>query len=187
MNYDILKLLDNQGFKQICNSEEKVLDFVHKIKHRDHCVLIFVNENIRDVIVKEFVNPKYARNSISACFTHNESKYNCDHQMTYDKLVKGQKFQPEVISDFLVTVLENSYKKDSTRIACEDTAWLAEGGFFEEHQKYGNSMDKRVLNDSAMICCYNAEKLNEEQMNIITSNQKLIILEEPFSVYQKLI
>ena len=91
--------------------------------------------------------------------------------------LKDKKFQPEVINDFLVTVLENSYKKDSTRIACEDTAWLAEGGFFEEHQKYGNSMDERVLNDSAMICCYNAKKINEEQMIVITSNQKLIILE----------
>ena len=38
-------------------------------------------------------------------------------------------------------------------------------------------MDERVLNDSAMICCYNAKKINEEQMRVITSNQKLIILE----------
>ena len=92
IDFNLLELLDNNGFKQICNSEDKVLDFIHKIKHRDHCVLLFVNENMRDKVVNEFVNPKYARNSISACFTHNESKYNCDHKMTYDNLVKDQKF-----------------------------------------------------------------------------------------------
>ena len=48
-------------------------------------------------------------------------------------------------------------------------------------------MDKRVLNDSAMICCYNVGKINEEQMKIVASNQKYIITEEPFSVYKKLI
>jgi|SaaInlV_200m_DNA_6_1039755.scaffolds.fasta_scaffold21343_2 hypothetical protein len=182
----IVSTLNSKGFSQICNSFEEVLDFIHNVKHQDHCILIFQNDDVRDTIAKEFVNSKYSRNMVTACFAHNPTKYNCNHEITYDKLVQKQKFKPEVISDFLSTVLDKPYSPDSTRIVCEDTACLSEAGFFEEHQKYGNNMNKKVINDSTILCCYNSSKLDKEKIDVVLSSRKYVILDEPFSVYEKI-
>lgn len=177
--------LNSMGFKQICSSEEEVLDFIHNIKRQDHCILIFHDEQARDKIVNEFVNPKYNINSVTACFSNTPTKYDCNHQISYDMLIQEQKFQPHVVSDFLLNILANSYEKDHARIACEETSWLAEHGVFDEHQKLGNSLDENVINESAIMCCYNESKLNDEQMNTVLSSRKYIILEKPFSIYEK--
>ena len=177
--------LESTGFKRICSTENEVLDFIHDIKHKDHCILIFHDEQKRDKIVNEFINPKFAKNSVTACFSNNPTKYQCNHQMSYDDLVQDQKFQPHVVGDFLLMVLANSYEKNQTRIACEETSWLAEHGYFEDHQKWGNTIDERVINESSVMCCYDASKLNDEQMKIVLSSRKYIILDEPFSVFGK--
>jgi hypothetical protein len=143
------------------------------------------SEDIRDKIVQEFFNPKVTRNVITACFSQNPSKFNCKHEITYDKLIKNDKLEPMIVSDFLLSVIDQPSTPESTRIACEDTSWFTEEGFFEEHQKLGNSIDNRVMNNSALLCCYNTTKLNDEQMNKILSSRNYIILQEPFSVYKK--
>ena len=173
------------GFEQMCTSKDEVLNFIHNLEHQDHCILIFQDEQERDNIVKEFINPKYARNSVTACFSNNSTKYDCNHQISYDSLIQEQKFQPHVVSDFLLNVLANSYGKDQARIACEETSWLAEHGVFDEHQDLGNKLDERVVNESTIMCCYNESKLDEQQMSRVLSSRKYVILENPFSVYMK--
>ena len=178
-------ILNSNGFKRICNTNEEVFNFIHNVKHKEHCILVFQTDDFRDEIVNEFFNPEFARNTATASFTHELSKYNCDHKITYNDLSQKQILLPTKISDFLVNVLNESYKRDSIRIACEDTAWFSEAGFFEEHQKCGNELDDRVINESIMLCCYNSNKLDEKKMNVVLSSRKYVILEEPFSVYQK--
>lgn len=173
------------GFKQICNSKEETIDFIHNIKHKDHCVLIFHKDDTRDEIVKEFLNKDYIKNSMTACFTNNPTKYECNHQMTYDSLIQEQRLQPHKISDFLLNVLSDSYDKEQTRIACEETSWLAEHGVFDEHQKWGNTIDKNVIDESSIMCCYNITKLTDEQIKAVISVKKYIILDNPFSVFEQ--
>lgn len=173
------------GFKQICHSKEETIDFVHNLKHKDHSILIFHQDETRDEIVREFLNKENTRNSMTACFTNNPLKYNCNHQITYDNLMQKQKFQPQIVSDFLLKVLSDSYKKEQTRIACEETSWLAEQGVFDEHQKWGSTIDQKVINESSVMCCYNVTKLTDEQMKVVLPSRKYIILDNPFSVYEK--
>lgn len=182
---DVADQLKSIGFKQICNSKEETIDFIHNIQHKEHCVLIFHKDEARDEIVREFINKKYIKNSMTACFTNNPTKYECNHQMTYDSLILEQKLQPEKISDFLLNVLADSYEKEQTRIACEETSWLAEHGVFDEHQKWGNTIDQNVINESSIMCCYNITKLTDEQIKLVISAKRYIILDNPFSVYEK--
>ena len=137
----------------------------------------------RDKIVKQFFNPKHTRNYMTACFSNTPSKYECNHQMSYKTLIQEQKFQPHLVTDFLLSVLADSYKKDQTRIACEETSWLAEHGMFDDHQKWANSLDEKVIAESAIMCCYNASKMDEHQMKTIIASRKFVILDDPLSVY----
>ena len=186
MQNQIVNSLGSVGFKRITNSDDEVFNFIHNVKNKEHCILMFSNEHIRDKIVNEFFNPKFIHNTATACFTHELSKFKCDQEITYDALIEKQMLVPNRISDFLVSVLDNSYPSNLSRIACEDTSWFSEAGFFEEHQKCGNNMDERVMNESVILCCYNVTKLSEEKMNIVLSGGKYVILEEPFSVYEKI-
>ncbi|MDC4231313.1 MAG: hypothetical protein M8319_03175 [Nitrosopumilus sp.] len=182
---NVSSMLTSLGFTRICDTDKEILDFIHNMRNNEHCILIFNNENRRDQIVKEFFNPEFLHNTTTACFTHKLSKFHCDKEITYDKLVQEQVLIPNTVSDFLLSVLDKSYQRDCTRIACEDTSWFAESGFYEEHQKLGNNMDKKVIDESVLLCCYNATKLNDEQMNTVLSSRNYILLEEPFSLYSK--
>jgi len=186
MNNSVVNLLNSIDFKRITTTDDDVFNFIHSINHKEHCILIFYNEHVKDKLVKEFFNTKFIRNAVSACFSRESSKFKCDHEITYDELTQNQMLLPSKISDFLVTVLDESYKRDFTRIACDDTTWFSEAGFFEEHQKCGNNLDDRVMNESVILCCYNATKLNEERLKVVLSSRKYIILEEPFAVYEKI-
>lgn len=177
--------LESIGFKQICNTKEDTINFIHNIKHKDHCILIFNQDHARDEIVKEFLDKNHTKNSITACFTRTLGKYECNHQITYDSLILEQKFQPQVVSDFLLNVLSESYKKEQTRIVCEETSWLAEQGVFDEHQQWGNTIDQNVINESSIMCCYDIAKLDDNQLEVIISSKKYIILDNPFCVFQK--
>ncbi|MBI1662856.1 MAG: hypothetical protein IS860_05090 [Nitrosopumilus sp.] len=185
MESSIPSKLNTMGFEQICSSENEVTEFIHNLKHKDHCIFVFEDEQIRDKVVNEFINLKTAKNILTACFSTKPEKYDCNHQITYDKLVQEQKLQPIVISDLLLNVLSESYQKDQARIVCEETSWLAENGMFDEHQKMGSEMDEKVFDESTIMCCYNASKLNDAQMDTVLSSRRYIILEKPFSVYEK--
>ncbi|MBA4718539.1 MAG: hypothetical protein HRO68_05400 [Nitrosopumilus sp.] len=89
------------------------------------------------------------------------------------------------ISEFLVDVLDNAYPQAFPRIACEDTVWFSEAGFFEEHQKLGNTLDKKVIDESVILCCYNILKLDEEKMDTVLQSRDFIILDEPLSVFRR--
>ena len=90
------------------------------------------------------------------------------------------KLESTKISDFLVTLLDKSYPNNLIRVVCDDTAWFSEVGFFEEHQKCGTQLNKKVLDDLSILCCYNANKLNDEQMDVVLSSRDFVILETPF-------
>ena len=90
-----------------------------------------------------------------------------------------------MVSDFLLNVLSESYKKEQTRIVCEETSWLAEQGVFNEHQQWGNTIDQNVINESSIMCCYDIAKLDDNQLEVIISSKKYIILDNPFCVFQK--
>jgi len=182
---DVSSVLELKNFECIADTEKKVMEFIHDIKNKEHCILIFQNDNMRDKIVNEFIDPKYAHNTITACFTHDVSKYSCNKLITYDELAEKKKLLPNKISEFLITVLDESYEKNTPRVACEDTAWFSEAGFFEEHQKIGNSLDKKIIDESAILCCYNETKLNDNQMDVVLDSRNYVILEKPFSVYRK--
>ena len=47
------KLISN-NFERIVDSENKVFEFISNIKNKDHIILLFQNEKIRDTIVTEF-------------------------------------------------------------------------------------------------------------------------------------
>ena len=132
-----------------------VSNFIHSIKNNEHCILMFDNEDTRDKIIQEFFNPKFTRNVTTACFSQKPSKFDCEHEITYDKSIKNEKLEPMITSDFLLSVINKPSTPDSTRIACEDTLWFTGEGFFEEHQKLGNSINSRVINNSTLLCCYN--------------------------------
>ena len=182
---DIKERLASIGFKQICNSKEETVNFIHNVKHKDHCVLIFHQDKTRDEIVKEFLNKNHIKNSVTACFSNTPQKYACNHQISYKSLVQNQKLQPHKISDFLLNVLANSYDKEQVRIACEETSWLAENGMFDEHQEWSKNINQNVMNESSIMCCYNVTKLTEEQMGIVLSKARYIILDNPVSVFEK--
>lgn len=181
---DVPERLKSIGLKQICNSKEETVNFIHNIKHKDHCILIFHQDQSRDEVVKEFLNKNHTKNSMTACFTKSPGKYECNHQITYDSLIQEQKFLPNMVSDFLLEVLSESYKKEQTRIACEETSWLAEQGMFDEHQQWASTVDQNVINESSIMCCYNIAELDDNQLETIISSRKYIILDSPFSVFE---
>ncbi len=172
------------NFECVAFSEEDVFEFINKLKDKDHTILLFKSEHIRDTIVTEFFD-KSKNDIFTACFAHNTSKYNCDKAISYNELSENQILLTNKISEFLVDVLDKTYPRAFPRIACEDTAWFSEAGFFEEHQKLGNTLDKRVIDESIILCCYNILKLDEEKMDIVLQNSNLIILDEPLSVFRR--
>ena len=178
------KKLISLNFERIADSEQKVFEFISKIKNKDHTILLFNNEQIRDTIVTEFFD-KSKSDIFTACFTHNLVKYNCDKVITYNELTENQMLLTSKISEFLVNVLDETYPLSFPRIACEDTVWFSEAGFFEEHQKLGNVLDKKVINESAILCCYNTTKLDEKKMDIVLQSRDYVILEEPLSVFRR--
>ena len=181
----ILETLNSLGFERITNSDEEVFEFVHKIKNKEHCIFLFENHLTRDSIVNEFLSPKISQKTITACFAHDMSKYECDKKITYDQLLEEQKFIPNKMSRFLIDVLDESYENGIPRIACEDTAWFSRKGIFEEHQEAGSNLDKKIIDNSTILCCYNMEDLNREEIQVVIKSRNYIILEKPFSLYVK--
>jgi len=180
----IIDKLDSLNFKPIATSESDVIDFINNIKNKDHSILLFQNDSVRDKIVNIFFDK--SKNPISTtCFTNDISKYKCDKAITYDELVENNSLLVMKINEFLVDVLDTIYPNDFPRIACEDTAWFSEAGFFEEHQKIGDKLDTKIINDSAILCCYNTAKLDDEKINTILQSRDYVILEEPFFVYSR--
>ena len=172
------------NFQCIAYSEQEVFEFINKLKDRDCTILLFKNEHICDTIVTEFFD-KSKNNIFTACFAHDTFKYKCDKTISYNELSDNQILLTNKMSEFLVDVLDKTYPYAFTRIACEDTAWFSEVGLFEEHQKLGNTLDKKVINESVILCCYNILKLEKEKMDIVLQNSNLIILDEPLSVYRR--
>ena len=182
MQEQILDKLDSLNFKLIATTESEVLDFINNIKNNDHFILLFQNDYTRDKIVNNFFDK--SKNSIyTACFTNNVTKYKCDQSITYNELTENHMLLVMKINEFLVNVLDKTYPKDFPRIACEDTVWFSEAGFFEEHQKIGDKLDTRIIDDSTILCCYNTTKLDDKKINTILQSRDYVILEEPFSVY----
>jgi len=184
MSEQIVTKLESLNFKQIAISKSKVDDFIHNIKTKDHAILLFQNESIRDETVRTFLD-KSKNQTYTACFVHDTSKYNCDQAITYDELIENQTLLTTKINEFLINVLDKTYPNDFPRIACEDTVSFSEAGFFEEHQKLGDKLDTRIIDDSTILCCYNTDKLDDDKINTVLQSRDYIILEEPFSVYQK--
>lgn len=184
MHEQIIGVLDSLNFKKITNSESEVLDFIDNIKNKDHSILLFQNDSARDKIVNSFID-KSKNKTYTACFSNDSAKYSCDEKITYNELVENDKLQTVKISEFLVGVLDRTYPSDFPRIVCEDTAWFSEAGFFEEHQKLGSQINQNIIDGSAILCCYNTAKLDDEKINTVLQSREYVILEEPFSVYQK--
>ncbi len=172
------------NFECITESEQAVFKFIYKIRNKDHTILLFENEHIRDTIVTEFFD-KSKNDIFTACFAHNTVKYKCDKAITYNELSENQLLLTNKISQFLVEVLDEAYSTGFPRVACEDTVWFSEAGFFEEHQKIGNILDKKVIEESAILCCYNTTKLDEEKMDIVLQSRDFVILGEPLSVFRR--
>ena len=172
------------NFECVAFSEEDVFEFINKLKDKDHTILLFKNEHIRDTIVTEFFD-KSKNDIFTACFAHDTMKYKCDKAISYNELSENQILLTNKISEFLVDVLDKTYPRAFPRIACEDTAWFSEAGFFEEHQKLGNTLDKRVIDESVILCCYNILKLDKEKMDIVIQSSNFIILDEPLSVSRR--
>ena len=183
---NIQDVLKSNRFHCIRNGNEEVSDFIDNIKNSEHCVLIFHTEEMRNKIISEFFNPKILYKVTTACFTHTPSKFSCDHEITYDELLENNKFQPMIINDFLIDVIDKPYTPESTRIACEDTSWFAEKGYFDEHQQCGSVIAKHLMENSSLLCCYNPTKLKNIQLDTVLSNSKYVIVDTPFSVYEKI-
>ncbi|MFQ5475497.1 MAG: hypothetical protein ACE5DT_00515 [Nitrosopumilus sp.] len=181
---NILDKLDSHNFECIADSEQEVFDFISKIKNKDHTILLFENENIRDTIVTEFFN-KSKNDIFTACFAHDTIKYKCDKVITYNELSENQILLTNKISEFLVDVLDETYPRSFPRVACEDTSWFSEVGFFEEHQKIGNRLDKKVIDESAILCCYNTIKLDNDKIDVVLQSRDFVILGEPLSAFRR--
>jgi len=184
MQEQIIDKLDSLNFKPIAVTKSEVLDFIYNIKNKDHLILLFQNQSARDKIVNSFCD-KSKNPTSTACFSNDVSKYKCDKAITYDELIENNTLLVMKINEFLVDVLDTTYPNDFPRIVCEDTAWFSEVGFFEEHQKMGNKLDKRIMNDSAILCCYNTTKLDDKKIDTILQSRDYVILEEPFVVYAR--
>jgi hypothetical protein len=172
------------NFECIADSEQKVFEFINTLKNGEHAILLFKNEHIRDIIVNEFFN-KSKNNIFTACFTHNPTKYQCDQTIRYNELSEKQVLLTNKISNFLLDVLDKTYPNAFPRVACEDTVWFSEAGFFEEHQKLGNKIDKTVIDGSTILCCYNIVKLDEKKLYVVLQSRDFVILEEPLSVFRR--
>ena len=182
-DYVIDKLI-SLNFKCITESESEVFEFINKIKNKEHTILLFNNARMRDTIVTEFFD-KSKNNIFTACFVHNTIKYSCDKTITYNELTDNQVLLTNKISNFLIDVLDKTYPNDFPRICCEDTSWFSEAGFFEEHQKYGGEINKKIIDQSAILCCYDSSKLNPKQLNIVLDSRDFIILDDPLSVFRR--
>ena len=180
----ITSKLFSLNFECVAFSEKDVFEFINKLKDKDHTILLFKNEHIRDTIVTEFFD-KSKNDIFTACFAHNTVKYKCDKAITYNELSENQMLLTNKISQFLVEVLDEAYPRDFPRVACEDTVWFSEAGFFEEHQKIGNILDKKVIEESAILCCYNTTKLDEKKLDVILHSRDFVILGEPLSVFRR--
>ena len=51
---NLIAKLCSDNFECIADSEENVFEFISKIKNKEHSILLFKNENIRDTILSEF-------------------------------------------------------------------------------------------------------------------------------------
>jgi len=184
MQQQLVEKLISLNFKSIATTESEVLNFIDNVTNKDHLILMFQNDSLRDKIINIFFDK--SKNPIStACFTNDVSKYKCDKSILYDELIENDNLAVMKINEFLVDVLDTIYPHDFPRIACEDTAWFSGAGFFEEHQKIGDKLNTRIINDSAILCCYNTAKLNEKKIHTVLQSRKYVILEEPFSVYAR--
>lgn len=179
----IAKLISH-NFECFADSEKKVSEFISEITNKEHTILLFQNEKTRDTIVTEFFE-KSKNRAYTACFAHETIKYKCDKAITYDELSENQKLLTNKISEFLVEVLDDSYPNSFPRVACEDTAWFSEAGFFEEHQKLGNSLDKKVIEESAILCCYDTTRLDDVKIDTILQSRDYVILGKPLSVFRR--
>jgi len=106
------------NFECIAYSEQDVFEFINKLKDKDHTILLFKNEHIRDTIVTEFFD-KSKNDIFTACFAHNTVKYKCDKTITYNELSENQMLLTNKISQFLVEVLDEAYPRDFSRVASQ--------------------------------------------------------------------
>lgn len=176
--------LISHNFECIADSENKVFEFISEIKNKEHTILLFQNEKIRDTIVTEFFE-KSKNRAYTACFAHEKIKYKCDKAITYGELSENRQLLVNKISEFLVDVLDSAYPDSFPRVACEDTAWFSEAGFFEEHQKLGNKLDKKVIEESAILCCYDTTRLDDVKVDTILQSRDYVILGKPLSVFRR--
>ena len=181
---NLVNKLHSNNFECIADFELKVFEFISKIENKDHTILLFKNERIRDTVVTEFFD-KSKNDIFTACFAHDKIKYKCDKTITYNELSENQILLTNKISEFLIDVLDEAYPRSFPRVACEDTAWFSESGFFEEHQKIGNVLDKKVIEESAILCCYDTTGLDDVKIDVILQSRDYVILGEPLSVFRR--
>ncbi|MGY5149774.1 MAG: hypothetical protein ACW9W3_06900 [Candidatus Nitrosopumilus sp. bin_68KS] len=186
MPNNIVKLLKNHNFLRITKSNQDVYNLIHSMENQDQCILFFNTEANRDKIVNEFIHPKGIPILTTGCFSQVSSKYDCSQNITYNELIQNNKLESNKISEFLVSLLDKAHPHNLVRVACEDTSWFSEVGFFEEHQKAGSQLNKKVLNGLSLLCCYNPSKLDDDKINVILKSRDYVILEEPFSVFKKI-
>ena len=175
----------NKSIPEILSSIrlEELFKTLKNLAKNQHPILLFSNTNFRDKIIQEFFDINIPNES-KGCFSENP-KQSVKPTITYDKIVEGEQISVKKINQFLSEVHQKNSTSLPSRFACENTIWFKNQGLFDEHQRMGTKLDQKVVSQSCILCCYNVNQLNDEQIQRIIQSRGIIILENPTSIFRR--
>ena len=176
----------NKSIEEILESIrlEEVFTALKNLNKNQHPILLFSTEDFRNKIIQEFFDIKIPNES-KGCFSENPS--NSQKTITYDKILEENQISPSKVNEFLREVHQTNQTSLPSRFACENTIWFKNQGLFDEHQKLGDKLDKTVVSQSCILCCYNVNQLNNSQIQRIIKTRGIIILEKPKSIFRRIV
>ena len=161
---------------------KQVFSTLKNLNKNQHPILLFNTVDFRNKIIQEFFDIEIPNDS-KGCFSENPSEYK--KNITYDKILEKNQISATKVNQFLNEVHQTNQTHLPSRFACENTIWFKNQGLFDEHQKLGDKLDKKVVSQSCILCCYNVNQLNNSQIQRIIQTRGIIILENPTSIYRR--
>jgi hypothetical protein len=163
--------------------KQEVFKTLKNLDKNQHPILLFSKTEFRSKIIQEFFNTKIPDDS-KGCFSENPNKFG-KRTITYDRILDGEEISVGKVNQFLNEVHQKNSTALPSRFACENTVWFKNKGLFEEHQEMGRDLDPRVISQSCILCCYDLNQLQNDQINRIIQSRGIIILENPISIYKR--
>ncbi len=175
------------SFEKMIESIQKVevLDFLSNMKGSTTPILFYTQEKFRTEIIDGYLNPYESSKISTGHFSRGPTTIKATQNITYNELVDGNQMVLERVNDFFSKTHAMNSSNLPTRFSCEDTIWFKEEGFSDEHQSIRHSLNPEIIRNAIILCSYDLNKISEEEFKKLLISSDYVLLDNPFSVYEK--